>query len=160
MAKRGRIVSKYGNRYGGYARATDRLSCDDDSAPGLAPGCAMSYTFLLETFGSPMPPPASQVDWEMTMVMPLGALANQLVKIEGDLRFLSMKAAEYSGEDGVRSTKAIDARLELIHEALQSISSLLVRLQADIHPKGPAARSAPHEPAVFSTRKPSPERDD
>jgi hypothetical protein len=77
------------------------------------------------------PPP----DWEMTMVMPLGVIANQLIKIEGDLRFLSMKAVEQPGEEGARSTKAIDARMELIYGAIESINALLARLQADIHPK-------------------------
>lgn len=98
-----------------------------------------------------MPPPAPQVDWELTLVMPLGVIANQLVKIEGDLRFLSMKAVEQSGEDGARSTQAIDARLELIHGALESINSLLTRLQADIHPKAPSTQAL---------RKQAPERDD
>lgn len=106
-----------------------------------------------------MSPSASQVDWEMTMVMPLGVLANQLTKIEGDLRLLSMKAAELSNEDAVHSTKAVDARLELMHEALESIGSLLVRLQADIHPKGPAAQDIVLE-SVADSHKPSPERDD
>jgi hypothetical protein len=105
-------------------------------------------------------PPASQLDWEMTMVMPLGVLANQLVKIEGDLRLLSMKAAEHSGDDGGPSTKAVDARLELMHEALESIGSLLVRLQADIHPKESAANSTARNATADSTYKTSPERDD
>jgi hypothetical protein len=104
-------------------------------------------------------PPAAPLDWDMEMVMPLGVLANQLVKIEGDLRFLSMKAAEHSGEDGARSTKLVDARLELINGVLDSIHSLLAKVQADIHPKGAAARFGASEPTVFS-RKPSPELDD
>jgi hypothetical protein len=104
-------------------------------------------------------PPVSPVDWEMEMVMPLGVLANQLVKIEGDLRFLSMKAAGHSGEDSARSTKLVDARLELIYDVLESIHSLLSKVQADIHPKGAAPQFATGEPAVFS-RKPSPELDD
>jgi hypothetical protein len=95
----------------------------------------------------------------MTMVMPLGVLANQLVKIEGDLRFLWMKAAERAGDECADSTKAIDARLALIHEALDSIGALLVRLRADIHPK------ATSHSAAFATdesrhSKPTPERDD
>jgi hypothetical protein len=94
------------------------------------------------------PPP----DWEMTLVMPLGVIANQLIKIEGDLRFLSMKAVEQSGEDGVRSAKAIDARLELIYGALESINALLARLQADIHPKA--------HPMKPSSHKERPDRDD
>ena len=106
-----------------------------------------------------MTSPASPVDWDMEMVMPLGVLANQLVKIEGDLRFLSMKAVEHSGEDGARSTKLVDARLELINGVLESIHSLLAKVRADIHGKGAAARFATSEPAVFS-RKPSPDLDD
>jgi hypothetical protein len=102
----------------------------------------------------------SQVDWEMTMVMPLGVIANQLIKIEGDLRFLSMKATEHSGEDGARSSKSVDGRLELIHDALESIRSLLAKIHADIHPKGPAAPSTSGEPSLFSTHKSAPERDD
>jgi hypothetical protein len=96
----------------------------------------------------------------MTMVMPLGALANQLVKIEGDLRFLSMKAAEYSDEEVVRSTKSVDARLELIYDVLESIHSLLAKVQADIHPKGPAVSLSSDKSAGFSTYKPAPEQDD
>lgn len=106
-----------------------------------------------------MTPPASPVDWEMEMVMPLGVLANQLVKIEGDLRFLSMKAAAHSSEGGALSTKLVDARLELINAVLDSIHSLLAKVQADIHPKRAAAQIDASEPVVFS-RKPSPELDD
>jgi hypothetical protein len=96
----------------------------------------------------------------MTMVMPLGVLANQLVKIEGDLRFLWMKAAERSGEAGAASTQAIDARLALMHEALDSIGTLLVRLQADIHPKAITSLSAAPATAGLRHSKPPPERDD
>jgi hypothetical protein len=107
-----------------------------------------------------VPQPASQADWELTMVMPLGVLANQLVKIEGELRFLTMKAAEQTGENGVRSNKSVDARLELIHGVLESIRSLLTKLQYDIQPKRPAAPSDDRDAAVFSTHKRSPEWDD
>jgi hypothetical protein len=103
---------------------------------------------------------AKDTEWELTMVMPLGVLANQLVKIEGELRFLTMKAAEQSGEDGVRSNKSVDARLELIHEVLDSIRSLLAKLQDEIQPKRPAALSDDRDAAVFSTHKRSPEWDD
>ena len=89
----------------------------------------------------------SPSDWEMSMVMPLGVIANQLIKIEGDLRFLSMKAVEQSGDEGARSTKGIDARLELIYGALDSISALLGRLQAEIHPKTHDMTSGSHKAA-------------
>jgi hypothetical protein len=103
--------------------------------------------------------PAKSADWEMELVMPLGVVANQLVKIEGELRFLSMKAAEYSGEDGLRPTKMVDARLELIFAVLESIQVILAKVQADIHPKEPSTQFTTGEPAV-STRKPPPEIDD
>lgn len=94
------------------------------------------------------------------MAMPLGVLANQLVKIEGDLRFLSMKAAEHSGEDDARSTKSVDARLELIYDVLESIRSVVGKLQADIHPKGAEPPFSTSQSSDLSTRKPLPERDD
>jgi hypothetical protein len=102
----------------------------------------------------------SQTDWEMTMVMPLGALANQLVKIEGDLRFLSMKAAEHSGADDSSCAKSVDARLELIYDVLESIHSILGKLQADLHPKGTALPLKTREAAAVTTRKPPLEQDD
>jgi hypothetical protein len=104
-------------------------------------------------------PPASPVDWEMELVMPLGVLANQLVKIEGDLRFLSMKSAEHSGEDGARPSKLVNARLDLINSVLESIHSLLAKLQSDVHPRETTAQLTAGEPTVFS-RKPLPELDD
>jgi hypothetical protein len=105
-----------------------------------------------------MPPPASPMDWEMNLVMPLGVLANQLVKIEGELRFLSMKAAER--DDDTPSTKAVDARLELIQEVMGSIYVLLSKLQADLHPKGIASQLASREPTEASMAKPRVEQDD
>ena len=92
--------------------------------------------------------------------MPLGALANRLVKIETDLRFLSMKAAEHAGEDGTRPTRAVDARLELIHESLDAIKVLLDRLQSDLHPRPPAARPQPLASTEAQAVKQSPEQDD
>jgi hypothetical protein len=125
----------------------------------LAINRAVLYTFLLETFGGTVPSPASQVDWEMALGLPLGVLANKLIKIEGELRFLAMKAAEQSGEDRAKSTQSIDAKIETMHQALESIHSLLARLQSDFHPTAPAAPTT-SESNVFSTRKPSPEWDD
>jgi hypothetical protein len=104
-------------------------------------------------------PPASPVDWEMELVMPLGVLANQLVKIEGDLRFLSMKSAEHSGENGARPSKLVNARLELINSVLESIHSLLAKVQSDVHPKETTAQFSTSEPIVFS-HKSLPELDD
>lgn len=96
----------------------------------------------------------------MALVMPLGALANKLVKIEGDLRFLSMKAREHAGETDERPTRTADARIELIHESLDAIKALLVTLQTDLHPKRPLVASPLHERVKTSSHKPSPDRDD
>lgn len=50
----------------------------------------------------------SSINLEMTIILPLGVVANQLMKIE--------------------------ARLENIHEALDSIRALVSDIEADIHP--------------------------
>ncbi len=107
-----------------------------------------------------MPEQTSQVDWELALLLPLGALANQLVKIEGDLRFLSMKASEQAHVDGPRPIRAVDARVDLIHETLDSIKLLLVRLQGDIHPREPRASSTDRESTRFTGHKSSAAQED
>lgn len=77
----------------------------------------------------------SSANLEMTIILPLGVVANQLMKIEADLRLLNMKALDYVKEhEGHRPTALIEARLENIHEALDSIRTLVSDIEADIHP--------------------------
>jgi hypothetical protein len=77
----------------------------------------------------------SSINLEMTIILPLGVVANQLMKIEADLRLLNMKALDYVKEhESHRHTGLIEARLENIHEALDSIRALVSDIEADIHP--------------------------
>jgi hypothetical protein len=77
-------------------------------------------------------------------VLPLGVIANQLMRIEADLRFLNMKAlvyAKHSESGGVGSQ--IAAQLDQINEALDLIRSIASDIQADMQPQlaGPAPAS-------------------
>jgi hypothetical protein len=78
---------------------------------------------------------ASSANLEMAIILPLAVVANQLMKIEADLRLLNMKALDFVSEDGgERHTGPIEARLEKINEALDSIRGLVSDIEADIHP--------------------------
>jgi hypothetical protein len=78
---------------------------------------------------------AFSANLEMALILPLGVVANQLMKIEADLRILNMKALDFVNEDGAgRHTGLIEARLETINEALDSIRTLVSDIDADIHP--------------------------
>jgi hypothetical protein len=89
----------------------------------------------------------SAANLEMAIVLPLGVVAQQLMKIEADLRLLNMKALELAKErENGRHTSLIEATLDNIHEALDAIKSLVSDIQTDIQPR--------------SNRKPYPERDD
>jgi hypothetical protein len=86
-------------------------------------------------------------NWEMAIDLPLGVVASQLKKIEGDLRLLNMKAVGFANErDDARHTGPIAARLETINEALDSIRVIVSDIETDIQPK--------------PGRKPKPDRDD
>jgi hypothetical protein len=86
---------------------------------------------------------ASSANLEMAIILPLGVVANQLLKIEADLRLLNMKASDFVSEDGGgRHTGLIEARLENINEALDSIRRLVSDMEADIHPWSPGITRA------------------
>ncbi len=94
---------------------------------------------------------SSPVNLELAIALPLGVVANQLMRIEADLRFLNMKALAYinEGEHG-GSGALVAARLETINEALDLIRGLVSNIEADMQPKS----------ASRASRKPIPERDD
>ena len=79
---------------------------------------------------------ASPATLELSLVLPLGVIANQLLKVEADLRFLNARTSAYAD---VRLDSAVAgqlaARLEKIHEALDAIRSLLADVETDIQPK-------------------------
>jgi hypothetical protein len=78
---------------------------------------------------------APRVNLEMTIVLPLGVVAHQLMKIEADLRQLNMKALDFARErDNAPHTGLIEARLEKINDALDSIRALVSDIAADLRP--------------------------
>jgi len=90
----------------------------------------------------------SATNLEMAIVLPLGVVAHQLIKIEADLRLLNMKALELAKErENGRHTRLIEATLENINEALDAIKNLVSDIETDIQPRS-------------MNRKPYPERDD
>jgi hypothetical protein len=89
----------------------------------------------------------SEANLQLAIVLPLGVIANQLKRIEADLRFLNMKALLYAqqNENGGIGSK-ITAQLGHINEALDLIRGLASDIQADMQPQ--------------ISRKPTPARDD
>ena len=81
---------------------------------------------------------APSADWEMAIVLPLGVVANQLRRIEEQLRLLDMKALGLARErENWTVCQLIEARLEHINEALGSITGLVSDIAADIQPRAP-----------------------
>jgi hypothetical protein len=77
---------------------------------------------------------------EMAIVLPLGVVGKQLMRIESDLRSLNMKVLHAAKErDDGRHTELITATLEGINVSLDSIRQLVAEFGADIHPKSSAA---------------------
>ena len=86
---------------------------------------------------------ATAADWEMAIVLPLGVVANQLRRIEAQLRLLNMKALDLAREHEGRAVRgSIEARLEQINDALGSITGLVSDIEADIQPRSPAGMRA------------------
>jgi hypothetical protein len=89
----------------------------------------------------------SAANLEMAIILPLGVVANQLMRMEADLRLLNMKAmhlVQQRGDGG--DTRLIAARLDQISEVLDSIRVIVRDMEADIQPR--------------PTRKPAADRDD
>jgi hypothetical protein len=93
---------------------------------------------------------------ELAITLPLGVVANQLTRVEADLRFLSMKASAFADEreNGELAAKA-SGGLERINEALDSIRGLVADMAANIQPR--PVRTSSRERA---SRKPSSDQDD
>ncbi len=69
---------------------------------------------------------ASSAELELAIVLPLGALAQQLMRVEAQLRLVNMKALDLATESEYKGSAAlINAKLEHISEALDSIRSLV-----------------------------------
>ena len=82
----------------------------------------------------------SSANFELAVVLPLGVAANQLMKVESDLRFLNAKLSRYGQEHGVARGEAA-GRLEAMSETVDAIRQLIAEIQADIHPQASGTRS-------------------
>jgi hypothetical protein len=99
----------------------------------------------------------SPANLDLAIVLPLGVVANQLTRIEADLRFLSMKASAHAveRENGQLAAK-VSGGLEKINEALDRIRSLVADLEANLQ----AASRTGQYSGQRSSRKSSADRDD
>jgi len=99
----------------------------------------------------------SLANLELAIELPLGVVANQLTRIEADLRFLSMKASAYVNEreNGELAAKA-SSGLERINEALDLIRGLVAELEANIQAESLTGQSSRDR----ASRKSSADQDD
>jgi hypothetical protein len=99
----------------------------------------------------------SAANLELAIALPLGVVANQLTRIEADLRFLSMKASAYASEreNGELAAK-VSAGLEKITEALDQIRGLVADMEANIQAASVTGKSSRER----ASRKSSADRDD
>jgi hypothetical protein len=73
---------------------------------------------------------------ELAMGLPLDVVANRLRRIEADLRLLNMKTGVFTNDgDNARLGALIEARIETIYEALDSIRTLVSDIEADVRPR-------------------------
>ena len=85
---------------------------------------------------------SSAANVELALALPLGVAANQLLKVEADLRLLSAKAALYAQDRGAAGlVSQVAARLEQISETLEAIRSLIAEMETDLQPKSAGAAS-------------------
>jgi hypothetical protein len=84
----------------------------------------------------------SPANVELSILLPLGVVANQLMKVEADLRFLNAKTSAYASERPSGEMAAhVAARLEKINEALEVIRGLVSDIEKDIQPRSLNAKS-------------------
>jgi hypothetical protein len=75
----------------------------------------------------------SSANLELAIVLPLGVVANQLMRIEAELRLLNMKALVIAKEnESAHLSGLLGSQLENINESLESIRRLLSDFEADI----------------------------
>jgi hypothetical protein len=72
---------------------------------------------------------AISADLELGIVLPLGVLAQQLMRVEAQLRLVNMKALDLANDSEYKGSAAlINAKLEHISEALDAIRTLVTDL--------------------------------
>ena len=82
----------------------------------------------------------SSASFELAVVLPLGVVANQLMKVESELRFLNARLSRYQQERGSARGEAA-ARLEKISAAVDDIRQLIADIQVDIQPQASGSAS-------------------
>lgn len=82
---------------------------------------------------------------ELTIALPLGVLANQLTRIESDLRFLSMKTSRFDERDSGQLAAKVAGGLEGINEALDRIRDLVAAMQSNIQTASRSRKSSAHQ---------------
>jgi hypothetical protein len=82
----------------------------------------------------------SSANFELAVILPLGVVANQLMKVESELRFLNAKISRFGQERGNAGREAA-ARLEKMSEALDAIRQLIADIQTDLQPRGAGVAS-------------------
>ncbi len=83
---------------------------------------------------------ASPANFELSIVLPLGVVASQLMKVEADLRFLNAKASAHAGELRGAMAAQVAARLEEINAALEVIRTLVGDIETEFQPSSANAR--------------------
>jgi hypothetical protein len=79
---------------------------------------------------------------QLAIVLPLAAVANQLMRIEADLRSLNMKALVYAaGREQGGLAEQIAAGLEKINDELELIRGLTANIAADVQAAAPASQA-------------------
>jgi uncharacterized protein YukE len=84
----------------------------------------------------------SPVNVELSIALPLGVVANQLMKVEADLRLLNAKTSAYASQSFSGAAGQVAARLEKINEALEVIRGLVSEIENDIQTAGTRSRKA------------------
>ena len=93
---------------------------------------------------------------ELAIALPLGVVANQLTRIEADLRFLTIKASSYANaRDNGELAAKVSGGVEKINEALDMIRGLMADMEAHIQPRTTAKSSRD-----TASRKSSADQDD
>jgi hypothetical protein len=77
-----------------------------------------------------------QASIELAIALPLGVVANQLTRVESDLRFLSAKTTvQAQDRDSAKLVARIAAQLEQINETLDVIRGLIADIERELQPK-------------------------
>jgi len=74
-------------------------------------------------------------NWDVALILPLGVVAGQLLKIGAQLRQLNMKALDLAALHSGGPAGEVGARLDHISEELESIARLVSVMQSDLRPR-------------------------